>query len=93
MTLSAAEHFEWLALRRVNRGGMTRCGTGFVDFGQPLGEFLAEVVGELVEQDLLEVGEVSPRDGLARVWHTDTGQARYAELCRKQHRPAPRSAG
>jgi len=94
VTLSAAEHFEWLALRRVSRGGMTRDqGSGFVDFGQPLGEFLAEVVTELIEQQLLDIGEASPRDGLARVRHTDAGQARYAQLCRKQRRAAPRSTG
>ena len=74
MTLNAAEHFEWFALRRVNRGGMTRSGTGFVNSGQPLGEFLAEVVAELIEQRLLDVGEVSPRDGLARVQHTTRGR-------------------
>ena len=85
MTLSAAEHFEWLALRRVHRDGVTKDQDGgFVDFGQPLGAFLAEIIAELLDQGLLDVSEPTPWDGRARVRHTEEGASRYSELCRQQ---------
>ena len=86
MKLSLGEHFEWLTLWRVKRGGVTReQGGGLVDFGQPLGSFVVQVLTELIDEGLLEVGDTSPQ-GLAEVRHTDAGRARYAQLCRQQRR-------
>jgi hypothetical protein len=89
MKLSPGEHFQWLTLRRVKRGGVSRDQNGsLVDFGQPLGCFVTQVLTELIEQGLLEVGPRSPQ-GLAGVHHTDAGRARYAQLCRQQRQKTP----
>lgn len=86
MKLSPGEHFEWLTLRRVKRGGVTqKQGGDLVDFDQPLGSFVVQVLTELIDEGLLEVGETAPQ-GLAEVRHTDAGRARYSQLCRQQRR-------
>lgn len=86
MKLNLLEHFEWLTLRRVKRGGVAReQGGELVDFGQPLGSFVVQMLTELIDAGLLEVAEASPQ-GLAGVRHTDAGRARYARLCRQQRR-------
>lgn len=86
MKLSLGEHFEWLTLRRVKRGGVAQTLSGsLVDFGQPLGSFVVQMLTELIDEGLLDVGETSAQ-GLAGVRHTDAGQARYSQLCRQQRR-------
>lgn len=86
--LGPPEHFRWLALRRVNVGGVARCRDGWLHPAHPLGLLLSEFLEVLLAEGLIEVGDPSPQDDLSRVRLTDTGRARYTQLCRQQRRPA-----
>lgn len=85
MKLRPGGHFEWLMLRKVNIGRVTRKASGdYLDQGSPLGMFPAEIVAELLAEGLLHVDAPDPSDGPARVRLSEAGATRYSELCRRQ---------
>lgn len=70
---------EWLALRRVHEGGVTRLGDRFFNEGRPVADYLAAAFDELIRCELLALGRATP-SGQQQVCVTHAGQARYAEL-------------
>lgn len=85
MKFGLDEHLEWIALRRVRGGGVAKHGGGYFDGGRPLlATYLVTIaLDRLAAAGMLEVGE--PDDYLmGRVSLTETGMARYGELCKRQ---------
>ncbi|MCA1705659.1 MAG: hypothetical protein LC808_21330 [Actinobacteria bacterium] len=66
---------EWLALRRVHEGGLTKLSGHYLNCGRPVGGFLAEMIDELVSAGFLALGRSSPT-GRQQVCVTHPGQAR-----------------
>jgi hypothetical protein len=65
-----------LALRRALGGGVAKAGETYVDYGHPIGCYLAGAFTELIDSGLLAMAD--EESGLRRVTITDAGQARYA---------------
>ncbi|MGH8575108.1 MAG: hypothetical protein ACREX8_21440 [Gammaproteobacteria bacterium] len=70
---------EWLALMRAHQGGVTTLGGRYFNHGQPVAEYLATALEELIRTEHLALGRATP-SGQQQVCVTRTGQARYAEL-------------
>lgn len=70
---------EWLALLRVHEGGVTTLGGRFLNHGQPVADYLAAALAELIRSELLALGRATP-SGQQQVCVTHAGQVRYAEL-------------
>ncbi|MGH3533507.1 MAG: hypothetical protein ACRDQG_02185 [Pseudonocardiaceae bacterium] len=73
--------YEWLALRRVSRGGVAKRGDRWLDGGRPMPCFLPEKLDELIQARLVTMTD-SDHDntGQCRSALTDAGAARYAAL-------------
>ena len=70
---------EWLALMRVHEGGITTLHGHFFRHGQPVAEYLADALVELLRTEHLALGRPD-LNGQQQVCVTRAGQARYAEL-------------
>lgn len=70
---------EWLALMRVHEGGVTKLDGYFFNRGQPVVNYLAAAVEELIGAELLALGRPDPI-GAQQVCVTHNGQVRYAQL-------------
>ena len=70
---------EWLALRRVHEGGVTRLGDRFFNHGRPVADYLATAFDDLIGCELLALGRAT-QNGQQPVCVTHSGQVRYAEL-------------
>ncbi|MFN2495136.1 MAG: hypothetical protein ABR608_04410 [Pseudonocardiaceae bacterium] len=70
---------EWLALRRVHEGGVTKLGGGYLHYGQPLADYLGAALDELLRTEHLALGRPTP-SRQQQVCVTHAGQVRYAEL-------------
>jgi hypothetical protein len=69
----------WVALSRVNDGGVTRLGDDYLDHGSPTPDYLAGAFAELFDTGSLAVADPdlgAPR----RVTITAAGYLRYAQL-------------
>jgi hypothetical protein len=69
----------WVALSRVNDGGVTRLGDDYLDHGSLTPDYLAGAFAELLDTGSLAVADPdlgAPR----RVTITDAGHIRYAQL-------------
>ncbi|MGQ0774137.1 MAG: hypothetical protein ACT4NY_06935 [Pseudonocardiales bacterium] len=84
--LAGPELFAWLALRRVDRGGIARLDGRYYDRGRRVPCFLLDVFDELVEADLLTLAEPDPYSGgLSRAALTCEGRARFAALSEREN--------
>ncbi|MFN2494903.1 MAG: hypothetical protein ABR608_03200 [Pseudonocardiaceae bacterium] len=71
---------EWLALRRVQRGGLARIsGGGYLDRGFRIADFIGTALDQLIEAGLVVLGEPDPT-GLQRASLTPVGHTRLAAL-------------
>lgn len=77
------EATEWLGLHRAHEGGLTTLAGRYLNYGRPVGSYLAEVFDGLISAGFLALGQPSP-SGQQQVCVTHTGQSRYAELCTAQ---------
>ena len=73
--------YVWMALRRVHDGHATRSAGAYFDSGRPVPGHLTGVFDWLVWRGFVSVADGDPIWSLRRLSLTDTGQARYAELC------------
>ncbi len=69
----------WLALRRLERGRVTRADGLFLDDGRPLPSYLVAPARALFDQGLA-------RANPPRLYLTKTGHAAYEDLCRQRRR-------
>ena len=79
---------EWLALRRVQEGGVAKSAGVYFDHGRPAPGDLTEVFDRLTWTGLVTVAEGDPIWSVRRLSLTDTGHARYAVLCEQRQRVA-----
>ncbi|MGH3905787.1 MAG: hypothetical protein ACRDTE_16620 [Pseudonocardiaceae bacterium] len=70
---------EWLALMRVHEGGVAIRDGEYLNQGQPVADYLAAALDELIRTEHLALGRATP-SGHQQVCVTRAGQARYAEL-------------
>jgi len=86
MHLTGTELLDWLALRRVNEGGVARHGSEYVHWGRKVPCYLPEVFGRLVETELTDLLEVNC-EGLRRMVLTSRGRDHYQRLSSKRGLP------
>lgn len=80
---------EWLALRRVQRGGITRIGGSYLDRGSAVADYLGIALDQLTGIGLVLFGEPEPT-GRQRAALTPAGHARLADLnTRRRGGPEP----
>jgi len=83
------EEVDWIALRLVSSGDVTRYHQTYFKGGRLLSVLLLpELLFDALVADGLIALTPSGRDGLARVSLTDAGRVRYAQLCRLRDCPA-----
>ncbi|MGH3975666.1 MAG: hypothetical protein ACRDS9_20385, partial [Pseudonocardiaceae bacterium] len=82
MKLSGPDFFEWLGLRRVRRGGLTRREGTYYNHGNPVpGWLIPDILDGLPQDGLLELGD--PESGMQRVALTKAGLNHYRALCKR----------
>ncbi|MGH3694887.1 MAG: hypothetical protein ACRDRX_13025 [Pseudonocardiaceae bacterium] len=85
MKLSGPDFFEWMGLRRVRRGGLTRREGIYYDRGNPVpGWLIPDILDGLLTDGLLELGE--QESGMQQVTLTEAGLDHYRALCKRQRR-------
>ncbi len=84
MKLTGPDFFEWMGLRRVRRGGLTRWEGHYYDHGNPVhGWLIPDIIDELLKEGLLELGDLD-KSGMRQVALTETGLTHYRVLCKRQ---------
>ncbi|MGH3933275.1 MAG: hypothetical protein ACRDTF_25240 [Pseudonocardiaceae bacterium] len=78
--MSDPDLYPWMALRRVDGGGMARAAGAYFDFGRPTPGHLTGVFDQLIWAGLVAVAAGDALWELRRMSLTDTGKARYAVL-------------
>ncbi|MGH3777872.1 MAG: hypothetical protein ACRDRR_19420 [Pseudonocardiaceae bacterium] len=82
----------WIALRRAHQGGVANLAGHWLDSGRPVPGYVADALDWFTRTGLLALADADPESGdLRRVTVTDTGCARYVELC-QIHSPRARVA-
>lgn len=75
----------WLALRRVNEGGVTLSGGFYYHHGRAVPHYLDAPLTSLVETGRLALGEAGlDAGGMQQVGFTERGRELYAVLCGKR---------
>lgn len=91
--LAGADLYDWMALRRVNGGGVTQVGACWLESGHRVPGYLADALTGLLAGGLVTLAGRDPY-GLRRSTLTGSGAARYDRLCQLQQAdfqvPAPR---
>jgi hypothetical protein len=92
--LTGADLYEWMALRRVSAGGIARMGDHWFDHGRQIPGYVADTLAMLCDGSAVALAELDGSD-LQRAALTDTGSARFQQLCRQrqtaQRLPTPGS--
>ena len=80
--LSGADLYDWIALRRVNDGGVARVDEWWLDWGRRVPGYVTDALAELYRRELVVLGDPDLAAGcMARAALTDSGSARYVALC------------
>lgn len=81
-SLSGADLYDWIALRRVNDEGVVRVGEWWLDRGHRVPGYVTDALAELYRRELVVLGDPDSTAGyMARAALTDSGSARYVVLC------------
>ncbi len=77
--------YAWIALRRVNGGGIARAAGCWFDSGRRVPGYVAETLAALCEAELVTLADL---DGMtmARAALTAAGADRFAQLCQQRHK-------
>jgi hypothetical protein len=82
--LAGAEVYEWIALRRVSIGGVTKVDHRWLESGHRVPGYVANSLAALLAGGLVMLVDLSPSTGTtARAALTGTGFARYERLCQQ----------
>jgi hypothetical protein len=82
--LAGAEVSEWVALRRVNGGGVAQVGYRWVESGHRLPGHLAVALGGLLARGLIRLVNPDPTTGITRrAVLTHAGVDRYERLSQR----------
>lgn len=91
--LVGTDLYDWMALRRVNEGGMAQVGDCWLENGHRVPGYITDALTELLASGLVALADQDPYS-LRRAALTDTGTARYEWLCQLRQSalqvPAPR---
>lgn len=83
--LIAANLTAWLALRRVNEGGVALLDGSYYHHGRPVPHYLNAALTDLIDAGRLTLAEADPDSaGMRKVTLTDVGRKLYATLCGKR---------
>ncbi|MGH3939484.1 MAG: hypothetical protein ACRDTG_12815 [Pseudonocardiaceae bacterium] len=83
-TLAGTELREWMALRRVSEGAVTKLGTHWLDHGRPVPCFLPDTLNDLTHTGLITLTDPDPLlGGRHRATITPTGHTHYRQLYAK----------
>jgi len=75
----------WLALRRVNEGGVALLDGSYYHYGRAVPHYLNAPLVDLVKAGWLMLAEVDPEvGGMRKVTLTEGGRELYATLCGKR---------
>ncbi|MGH3914768.1 MAG: hypothetical protein ACRDTC_15370 [Pseudonocardiaceae bacterium] len=73
---------EWMALRRVGEGAVTKLGTHWLDHGRPVPCFLPDTLNDLTHTGLITLTDPDPLlGGRHRATITPAGHTHYRQLC------------
>ena len=82
--LAGAEVYEWVALRRVSIGGVTKVDHRWLESGHQIPGYLARALARLLASRLVMLPDPHPDPAVgARVALTNDGNDRYERLCQK----------
>jgi hypothetical protein len=82
--LAGAEVYEWIALRRVSIGGVTKVGHRWLESGHRVPGYVTNALAALLAGGLVMLVDPNPSAGtIARVALTSTGAARYERLSKQ----------
>lgn len=94
--LTGADLYDWIALRRVNDGGIARVGSRWFDSGLRVPGYVTDTLTALCTDGLVALAEGDEWDVWAtrRATLTEAGTDRYQRLCqqRRETRQPPESA-
>jgi hypothetical protein len=88
--LAGADLYDWMALRRVSEGGVTRMGDRWLDSGHRVPGYVANALTELLQRTLVTLADPDP-GGMRRSALTDSGAARYERLCQQRQTSSSRA--
>ncbi|MGH3915979.1 MAG: hypothetical protein ACRDTC_21610 [Pseudonocardiaceae bacterium] len=78
--LTGPELLDWLALRRVRRGGVAMLGSHYLDQGRKVPCFLPTALHRLADTGLTELLDPDHPGGVRRIVISPDGRVRYQEL-------------
>lgn len=82
--LAGTEVYEWIALRRVSVGGVTKVGHRWLESGHQVPGYVAGALAGLLSGGLVMLVDPDPSAGTtARAVLTSTGVERYERLCQR----------
>jgi hypothetical protein len=81
--LAGAEVYEWIALRRVSGGGVTKVDCRWLESGHRLPGYVTTALAGLLAGGLVILLNPDPATGAARAALTNTGTDRYDRLRQK----------
>lgn len=87
LPLPGAELIEWIALRRVNGGGVARLCRRWFDFGRSVPCYLPDTLDDLRDRALIALVDLEGCVGLRRAVMTRAGSLRYVELSARRGAP------
>jgi len=80
--LAGPEVYEWVALRRVSGGGVTKVGHRWLESDHQIPGYLTDALAKLLTSGLVKLVNPEPSaGGVARAVLTNTGAERYEQLC------------
>ncbi len=79
-SMTGADLYHWVAMRRVSDGGVTKLGDRWLDRGRPVPDFVTDALNELFERALVALAD-SESGNMPRAALTDTGATRFEWLC------------
>jgi hypothetical protein len=82
--LAGAEVYEWIALRRVSIGGVTKVGHRWLESGHRIPGYVTNSLAGLLAGGLVMLRDTDPTAGdMGRAALTNAGTDRYEQLCQK----------
>lgn len=91
--LSGVDVYDWIALRRVDDGGVARLGEWWLDWGHQVPGYVTDALTELCRRELVVLRDLDPAAGcMARAALTDAGTIRYEQLRRQRQTALQMSA-
>lgn len=79
-SLTGPDLYDWMALRRVSDGGVTKLGGCWLERGHRVPGYVTDALTALRQRGLVTLTDHEP-GGMARAVLTENGTARFEHLC------------